>query len=201
MANTIFGGYFSSRWTENIREDKGYTYGPHSRLEQTALGGALVLDADVATEVTAPALLETLYELGRLASLPVTPAEVEAVRQYLIGTIALSTATQAGLASNLVDAARQRARAGLAGRAFGPAGQGHGRRGQRGRGRVLRAGPLRRRRRRRRRPDRDAAGRARSRSPTDADGVDRSRRARAAHHGPHGRRPGGPSPRRPGLAR
>jgi len=103
LANAIFGGYFSSRWTENIREDKGYTYGPHSRLEQSALGSALILDADVATEVTAPAMVETIYELGRIASLPVTPAEVEAVRQYLIGTIALSTATQAGLASNLVN--------------------------------------------------------------------------------------------------
>jgi zinc protease len=103
MANTIFGGYFSSRWTENIREDKGYTYGPHSRVELTGVGSALVLDADVATEVTAPALVETFYELGRISALPVTPAEVEAVRQYLIGTIALSTATQAGLASTLAN--------------------------------------------------------------------------------------------------
>jgi predicted Zn-dependent peptidase len=101
LANLIFGGYFSSRWTENIREDKGYTYGPHSRIEQNGLGAALVLDADVATEVTAPALVETLYELGRIAALPVTPAEVEAVRQYAIGTMALSIATQAGLASTL----------------------------------------------------------------------------------------------------
>jgi zinc protease len=101
LANAIFGGYFSSRWTENIREDKGYTYGPHSRLEQTGLGAALVLDTDVATEVTAPAMVETFYELGKIASLPVTPAEVEAVRQYSIGTLALSTATQAGLASTL----------------------------------------------------------------------------------------------------
>ena len=30
LANLVFGGYFSSRWVENIREDKGYTYGPHS---------------------------------------------------------------------------------------------------------------------------------------------------------------------------
>jgi zinc protease len=101
LANTIFGGYFSSRWTENIREDKGYTYGPHSRIEHHVLGSSLVLDADVATEVTGPALLETLYELGRIASLPVTVAEVESVRQYAIGTLALSTATQAGLASTL----------------------------------------------------------------------------------------------------
>lgn len=101
LANLIFGGYFSSRWTENIREDKGYTYGPHSGIEHHTLGSALQLQADVATEVTGPALLETLYELGRIASLPPTPEEVESVRQYAIGTLALSTATQSGLASTL----------------------------------------------------------------------------------------------------
>jgi len=55
----------------------------------------------VATEVTAPALLETQYELGRIASLPVSVEEVDAVRQYAIGTLALSIATQSGLASSL----------------------------------------------------------------------------------------------------
>lgn len=101
LANLVFGGYFSSRWTENIREDKGYTYSPHSRIDHHLLGSALMLDTDVATEVTAPALLETYYELGRMASLPVTHAEVDAVRQYAVGTLALSTSTQAGLASTL----------------------------------------------------------------------------------------------------
>ncbi len=101
LANLIFGGYFSSRWTENIREDKGYTYGPHSRVDHHALGSTLNLDVEVATEVTGPAMLETYYELGKLASLPVTEAEVESVRQYAIGNLALSTATQSGLASTL----------------------------------------------------------------------------------------------------
>lgn len=101
LANLVFGGYFTSRWTENLREDKGYTYGPHSRVEHHVLGSALTLSMEVQSEVTAPALLETLYELGRIAALPVTEAEVEAVRQYAIGTLALSTATQAGLASTL----------------------------------------------------------------------------------------------------
>ena len=101
LANLIFGGYFSSRWTENIREDKGYTYGPHSRIDHNVLGSTLMFDVEVATEVTGPAWLETRYELGRIASLPVTDAEVDAVRQYAIGTLALSTATQAGLASTL----------------------------------------------------------------------------------------------------
>ncbi len=101
LANLIFGGYFSSRWTENLREDKGYTYGPHSRIEHDALGSVLTLDTDVSTEVTAPSLLETEYELGRISTLPVTAAEVDSVRQYATGTLALSVATQAGLASTL----------------------------------------------------------------------------------------------------
>jgi len=101
LANLIFGGYFSSRWTENIREDKGYTYGPHSRIDHHVLGSTLMLDVEVATEVTAPAILETRYELGRIASLPVTDTELASVRQYAIGTHALSTSTQAGLASTI----------------------------------------------------------------------------------------------------
>ncbi|MDT4997864.1 MAG: zinc protease [Pseudonocardiales bacterium] len=101
LANLIFGGYFSSRWTENIREDKGYTYGPHSRIDHHVLGSSLLFDVEVATEVTAPAVVETRYELGRIASLPVTADEVDTVRQYAIGTLAISTATQSGLASTL----------------------------------------------------------------------------------------------------
>jgi predicted Zn-dependent peptidase len=38
LANLLFGGYFSSRWVENIREDKGYTYGPHSAVEHSIAG-------------------------------------------------------------------------------------------------------------------------------------------------------------------
>jgi predicted Zn-dependent peptidase len=101
LANLVFGGYFSSRWVENLREDKGYTYGPHSRIDHQTLGSVLTLDAEVATEVTAPSLLETVYELGRIAALPVSTDEVDAVRQYAIGSLALSTATQTGLAGTL----------------------------------------------------------------------------------------------------
>ncbi|RQX10629.1 insulinase family protein [Micromonospora ureilytica] len=99
LANLIFGGYFSSRWVENIREDKGYTYGPHSVIEHSVAGSVLVAAADVATEVTGPALLETTYELGRLASLPPKPEELEQARQYALGTLQLGMSTQAGLAA------------------------------------------------------------------------------------------------------
>ncbi|MFI7604196.1 M16 family metallopeptidase [Micromonospora sp. NPDC049366] len=99
LANLVFGGYFSSRWVENIREDKGYTYGPHSLIEHAVAGSVLVAAAEVATEVTGPALLETTYELGRLASLPVKEEELEQARQYALGTLQLGMSTQAGLAA------------------------------------------------------------------------------------------------------
>jgi zinc protease len=98
LANFIFGGYFSSRWTENIREDKGYTYSPHSIVEHSIAGSSIILSADVATDVTAPALLETVYELGRLANLPPTVDELEQARQYALGSLLLGMSTQAGLA-------------------------------------------------------------------------------------------------------
>ena len=57
--------------------------------------------ADVATEVTGPALLEILYELGRVALLPLGEDELAAAKRYAAGTLALSTATSPGLASTL----------------------------------------------------------------------------------------------------
>jgi zinc protease len=98
LANLIFGGYFSSRWVENIREDKGYTYGPHSMIEHSVAGSTLTIGAEVATGVTAAALLETWYELGRLAMLPPKEEELTQARQYALGTLQLGMATQAGLA-------------------------------------------------------------------------------------------------------
>jgi len=98
LANLVFGGYFSSRWVENIREDKGYTYSPHSVVEHSTAGSAIILGAEVATEVTAAALLETWYELGRLATTAPGEDELEQARQYALGSLLLGMSTQAGLA-------------------------------------------------------------------------------------------------------
>jgi predicted Zn-dependent peptidase len=101
LANLVFGGYFSSRWVANIREDKGYTYSPHAQVEHPPAGSRVTVSADVSTPTTAPALLETVYELGRVATLPVGQDELDQARRYAIGVLALGTATQAGLASTL----------------------------------------------------------------------------------------------------
>ena len=101
LANLVFGGYFSSRWMENIREDKGYTYGAHSGPEFVPGGAVLDVETDVASDVTAAALLETRYELGRLTAVPPTAEEVEAARAYAVGSLLISLDNQGGLASTL----------------------------------------------------------------------------------------------------
>ncbi|MDQ2790963.1 MAG: insulinase family protein [Pseudonocardiales bacterium] len=101
VANLVFGGYFSSRWVENLREDKGYTYSAHCGFEFTRHGATLIAEADTASEATAAALLETRYELGRLVVVPPDDSEVDCARQYAIGSLTIATSSQRGLAGHL----------------------------------------------------------------------------------------------------
>jgi predicted Zn-dependent peptidase len=102
LANLIFGGYFSSRWVENIREDKGYTYGAYCGLEFTPHGATLVAEADTASVVTAAALLETRYELGRITVVAPEESEIDNARRYATGSMTIATSSQRGLAGHLV---------------------------------------------------------------------------------------------------
>jgi predicted Zn-dependent peptidase len=101
MANLAYGGYFSSRLVENIREDKGYTYHARSSIEFTRNSASLLIDADTASAVSAAALWEVRYELGRFGLVPPSESEVESVRQYAIGSLLTATSSQSGLASQL----------------------------------------------------------------------------------------------------
>ncbi|GDY33104.1 M16 family metallopeptidase [Gandjariella thermophila] len=106
LANLVFGGFFSSRLVENIREQKGYTYSARSYLEFTPDGATVLIDADTASEVTAAALLETRYELGRLGLVPPTESEVDSARRYATGSLLTATASQTGLAATLAGLAQ-----------------------------------------------------------------------------------------------
>lgn len=101
LAVTVFGGSFTSRLNDNIRERRGYTYGAHARIEQRRAAAQLTISADVGRDVTGAALVETIYELGRMVSARVDDAELDAARRYLQGTLAMGIQTQAGLTAYL----------------------------------------------------------------------------------------------------
>lgn len=85
VLNAILGGYFGSRLMNNLREDKGYTYGIGSSVVPLRNGGYFVISGEVGAGVTKEALTEIKYELNRLCNEPVGESELSLVRSYLTG--------------------------------------------------------------------------------------------------------------------
>jgi predicted Zn-dependent peptidase len=101
VTNTLLGGYFSSRITSNIREDKGYTYSPFSQISTRYHDGYWAQNADVTTAVTGASLKEIFFEIDRLRTEPPTPAELRAVQNYLAGSFILGSSTRGGIVGQL----------------------------------------------------------------------------------------------------
>ncbi len=104
VANTLFGGSFSSRLVANVREEKGYSYSPGSSLYRYQRGGLLRVRADVRNEVTAASLLEIGYEMDRMAATKPTDEELARAKRYQSGTYLLGSQVQGGVVSQLVRA-------------------------------------------------------------------------------------------------
>ena len=85
VLNAILGGYFGSRLMNNLREDKGYTYGIGSSVVPLRKGGYFVISGEVGSGVTKEALSEIKFELNRLCNEPVGESELSLVRSYLTG--------------------------------------------------------------------------------------------------------------------
>jgi predicted Zn-dependent peptidase len=85
VLNAILGGYFGSRLMNNLREDKGYTYGIGSSVVPLRNGGYFVISGEVGAGVTKEALSEIRFELTRLCTEQVGESELSLVRSYLTG--------------------------------------------------------------------------------------------------------------------
>lgn len=87
VLNNIFGGYFGSRLMSNIREDKGYTYGIHSYLENHIHESAWMISTEAGRDVAVATINEVYKEMKRLCDEPVDDEELHLVRNYMIGSI------------------------------------------------------------------------------------------------------------------
>lgn len=85
VLNTILGGYFGSRLMNNIREDKGYTYGIGSGLASLVNAGYFFISTEVGADVTNDALKEIYAEIKLLRDELVDEEELETVRNYVLG--------------------------------------------------------------------------------------------------------------------
>jgi len=82
---TLLGGYFGSRLIQNIREDKGYTYGIYAYLNSFTETGFFYVSADVGSNYGQATIEEVEKEIKNLQKIPVTKEEIERVRNYMTG--------------------------------------------------------------------------------------------------------------------
>jgi predicted Zn-dependent peptidase len=85
VLNTLFGGYFGSRLMSNIREEKGYTYGIHSYLENHIEESSWVISTEAGRDVCEAAILEVYNEMQRLQQEPINDEELLLVKNYMMG--------------------------------------------------------------------------------------------------------------------
>jgi zinc protease len=98
VMNAILGGSFTSRLMQNLREDKGYTYGASSSLTTNSLVSRFRAGTSVRNNVTASAIEEILYEMKRLIDEPVDEGSLEMIKNYLTGNFARSLESPATIA-------------------------------------------------------------------------------------------------------
>lgn len=82
VMNTILGGSFSSRLNQNLREDKGYSYGAGSSFSFRPAPGPFTAFSAVQTDVTGPALSEFMKELHSILE-AVPEGELNRAKNYV----------------------------------------------------------------------------------------------------------------------
>ncbi len=87
VLNTVFGGYFGSRLMSNIREEKGYTYGIHSFVQNHMQNSALLISTEAGKDVCEATIQEVYNEMKLLREELIDEEELLLVRNYLIGII------------------------------------------------------------------------------------------------------------------
>lgn len=87
VLNTVFGGFFGSRLMSNIREEKGYTYGIHSYVQNHIQQSMWLITTEAGKDVCEAAIEEVYKEMQLLREELIDEDELLLVRNYLIGTI------------------------------------------------------------------------------------------------------------------
>ncbi|MEO6232952.1 MAG: pitrilysin family protein [Ferruginibacter sp.] len=87
VLNTVFGGFFGSRLMSNIREEKGYTYGIHSYIQNHMDDTAWLISTEAGKDVAEATIEEVYKEMKILREELIDEEELLLVRNYMIGSI------------------------------------------------------------------------------------------------------------------
>jgi predicted Zn-dependent peptidase len=85
ILNSLLGGFFGSRLMANIREDKGYTYGIHSYLQNHIRQTAWLISTEAGKDVCEATIEEIYKEMKLLREETVGDEELLLVKNYMMG--------------------------------------------------------------------------------------------------------------------
>jgi len=101
VMHTMLGGSFISRITQNIRENKGYTYSPFAQVSSRYRDAYWVEIADVTTAVTGPSMKEIFGEIDGIRNQPPSAEELGRIKRYMSGLFVLQNSNRQGLINQL----------------------------------------------------------------------------------------------------
>jgi zinc protease len=101
--NDAIGGSFTSRLNQDLREQRGYTYGAASRFSVSRGPGQVVAWASVVTEKTGEALAAMLGDLHQFASGGLTDDEIARTRSQSRASLVSIYESVEGIASSLAN--------------------------------------------------------------------------------------------------
>lgn len=101
VTNSLLGGAFTSRITNNIREQKGYTYSPFSQVVTRYHTAAWQESADVTTKFTADSVREIQLEVNRLRKEPPDGKELKGIQNFMGGIFVLRNSSNQGIIGQL----------------------------------------------------------------------------------------------------
>lgn len=96
---TALGGYFGSRLMQNIREDKGYTYGIVASLLGHRNGAEVMISSECDTAYTYLLIDEVKNEVRKLQEELISEEELEIVRSYMLSDLAKTLDSPFSIAS------------------------------------------------------------------------------------------------------
>ncbi len=87
VLNTLLGGYFGSRLMNNLREEKGLTYGISSFIVSFLKAGVFSVATEVVAEKRELAVNEIFSEMETLQTEKVDDEELSRVKNYMLGEL------------------------------------------------------------------------------------------------------------------
>lgn len=89
LANQILGGGGTGRLFQNLREDKGYTYGSYSSVRQSRYVGTFRATASVRNTVTDSSVVELMKEINSIRYQKVSEQDLKDAKEAYIGSFVM----------------------------------------------------------------------------------------------------------------